>query len=312
MFRKIVIPVSYLPAAKQMLHWGAKLAGQTHSDLTLLYVATPQQAGPINIRVTHEKMTEWGVEPPSFRILREAEELVKAEGILQLDDQGREVERHSFKSLNEGLGEVHLQGINDGNIRLRLREGPVVSEILEEVEDPSYDLVLIGTRGTRGFRRNLLGTVAQDVALQSPCSVLIAKNLDKAKAILVGVTGRESSHEAVRQSVALAQALSLPIRLLAIAPTSESMERAQTYLEDGLRLVQALGGEAELVLEAGDPAKTLIQTAGEDHVLALGRTPISLMQRFFLGDISQKILDKGKCSVLIAVPSRASDSGHSD
>jgi len=312
MFRKIVIPVSYLPAARQMLHWGAKLTGQTQSDLTLLYVAIPQQAGPINIRVTHEKMTEWGVEPPSFRILREAEELVRAEGIIQLDDQGREVERHSFKSLNEGLGEVHLQGVNDENIRLRLREGPVVSEILKEVEDPNYDLVLIGTRGRSGFRRNLLGMVAQDVALQSPCSALIAKNLDKAKAILVGVTGRESSNEAVRQSVALAQALKLPIRLLAIAPTEQDKEQAQTCLDDALSLVHELGYEAELVLEIGDPAKTLILTAGEDHVLALGRTPISLMQRFFLGDISQRILDKGKCSVLIAVPSRVSESKNSD
>lgn len=307
MFRKIVIPVSYLPAATQMLHWGSKLTGQLHSDLTLLYVTQPQQGGPINIRVTHEKMTEWGVEPPSFRILREAEELMKAEGIIQLDDQGREVERHSFKSLSEGLGEVHLQGVHNENIRLRLREGPVISEILKEVEDPDYDLVLIGTRGKRGFRRHLLGTVAQDVALQSPCSVLIAKNLDKARAILVGVTGRESSREAVRQGVAMAKTLDLPVRLLAIAPTSEAQKQAQTYLDDGLTLVQSLDYDAELVLESGDPAKTLIQTAGEDHVLALGRTPISLMQRFFLGDISLKILDKGRCSVLIAVPPRMTE-----
>jgi nucleotide-binding universal stress UspA family protein len=271
----------------------------------LLYVTeTASNRSPINISVTNEKMSEWGVEPPSFRILREAEELIKAEGVLQLDEQGREVERHSFKSLSQGLGEVHLQGVDGEDVRLRLRQGPVIGEILNEVSDPLYDLIFIGTRGRRGFRRHLLGNIAQDISLNAPCSVLVAKQLGKARAVLVGITGRDSSKEALRQGVALAQALNLSVKLLSIAIKPEQRDKAQQYLDQGLAMTEALGVRAEGLLKEGEPGTTLMETAGDDHLLALGRTPMSLMQRVFLGDVSQKILDKGKSSVLIAVPPR--------
>lgn len=305
MFRKTVIPISYLPTARQTLRWGAQLTCSFHSDLTILYVNHTRQSGPINLSVTHEKMTEWGVEPPSFKLLREAEALIRAAGVIQLDERGREVERHAFKGLSPELVEVHLKGVHDEHIRLRLREGPVVAQILKEVDDPSYDLIFIGTRGQRGLRRHLLGSIAHDVALQAPCSVLVAKHLDRARAVLLGASGRESAREAIRQGVELARALELPVRLISIYSRADDREQAQTNLDAALNQVRALDYEAESLLEQGEPAKTLIQVAGQDHVLALGRAPLSLVQRFFLGDISQRILDRGRCSVLIAVPPRA-------
>ena len=304
MIRKTLISVSYLPTAEQTLRWGARLTQKFNSDLTLLYVSNVPQRGPLHTNLTRQKMGEWGIEPPSFRLLRQAEALLKQEGALQLDERGRELERHAFKALYRGVGEVHLTGVHGGNVRLRLREGPVVDEIVKEVEDPAYDLIFIGTRGQRGLRRYLLGNIAHDVAMQAPCSVLVSKGLAQARALLVGVTGRESSKEALRQGVELAQALSLPLRLISIYPQAEQRPGAQKHLDEALALVDALGYEAEPLLVAGEPAKTMIETAGQDHVLALGRAPMSLVQRVFLGDVSQKILNKGHCSVLIAVPPR--------
>lgn len=304
MFRKTVIAVSNLPTASQFLHWGAQLTRTLQSDLTVLYVSHTRHLGPLHLSVTAEKMAEWGVEPPSFRLLREAEALLKAEGALQLDERGQVVMRHSFKDIGQGVGEVHLKGIHQEDIRLRLREGLVVPQVLKEVEDPSYDLIFIGTRGQRGLGRNLLGNVAHDVALRAPCSVLVTKNLDKARAVLIGVTDRPSSGEAVVQGLALAKALELPLRLIAIAPLPHHRTQAQALLNATLPLIATMDYEAEALLKEGDPAKALIETAGEDHVLALGRAPMSLVRKVFLGDISQKILERGRCSVFIAVPPR--------
>lgn len=304
MFRKTLVAMAHLPTASQLLRWSARLTGQLHSDLTVLYVTVQRYFSPFHASLTAEKMAEWGVEPPSFKLLREAEASLKAEGALLLDEGGQIVMRHSFKDIGQGVGEVHLKGVHQEDIRLRLREGPVVQQILKEVADPGYDLIFIGTRGQSGLRRNLLGNVAHDVALRAPCSVLVTKHLDKARAVLVGVTGRPSSGEAVIQGLALAKALELPLRLIAVAPLPQHRPQAQALLDATLPLITSLDYQAGVVLKEGDPAKALIETAGEDHVLALGRAPMSLMQKVFLGDISQRILERGRCSVLIAVPAR--------
>jgi len=303
-FRKTVIPIAYLPASAATLRWGARLTRRLGSDLTVLYTAGAAQQGPLHASLAAEKMSEWGVDPPSFGILREAEELLKAEGALMLDERRRVVERHAFKAVDRGLYEVHVRGPHGENVRFRLREGAVVSQILQEVDDPAYDLICIGTRGRRGFRRHLLGSIAQDVAMHAPCSVLVAKHLDQIERVLVGVTGRESSREAPRQAAQLSRALDLPLELIAIFSDPEGREAAARHLAAGMELAHDLGIEATPRLEGGEPAKVLIHGALEGTLLALGRTPMSMVQKFFLGDISLKILDQGRCSVLIAVPPR--------
>lgn len=304
MFRKTVIPIAYLPTSAATLRWGARLTRRLGSDLTVLYTAQAAQQGPLHASLAAEKMSEWGVEPPSFGILREAEDVLKAEGALMLDARGRVVERHAFKAVDRGLYEVHARGPQGENVRFRLREGAVVSQILQEVEDPSYDLICVGTRGRRGFRRHLLGSIAQDVAMHAPCSVLVAKHLDQIERVLVGVTGRESSREALRQAAQLSRALELPLELIAIFPSPEQRDAAEQNLAAGIALARELGVAATPRLERGDPARVLIHTALEGTLLALGRTPLSMVQKFFLGDTSIKVLDQGRCSVLIAVPPR--------
>ena len=43
------------------------------------------------------------------------------------------------------------------------------------VEESSADLVVVGTRGRTGMRAILLGTVAERIVRESPCSVLAVK-----------------------------------------------------------------------------------------------------------------------------------------
>jgi nucleotide-binding universal stress UspA family protein len=39
----------------------------------------------------------------------------------------------------------------------------------------SYDLVVIGSRGQTGIKRFLLGSTAERIVRESPCSVLVVK-----------------------------------------------------------------------------------------------------------------------------------------
>ena len=59
-------------------------------------------------------------------------------------------------------------------LRVELVQGPPTSVITHAAEKGAHDLIAVGTHGHRGFRRLLLGSVAESVIRHAPCSVLVA------------------------------------------------------------------------------------------------------------------------------------------
>ncbi len=51
--------------------------------------------------------------------------------------------------------------------------GPAGKGIVEHMDSGRYDLVAIGSHGRRGIRRLLVGSVAETIAREAPCSVLV-------------------------------------------------------------------------------------------------------------------------------------------
>ena len=62
----------------------------------------------------------------------------------------------------------------DHPIHVDLQQGPPASVITHAAEKGGHDLIAIGTHGHRGFRRLLLGSVAESVIRHAGCSVLVA------------------------------------------------------------------------------------------------------------------------------------------
>ena len=59
-------------------------------------------------------------------------------------------------------------------LHVELVQGPPPSVITHAAEQGGHDLIAIGTHGHRGFRRLLLGSVAESTIRHAPCSVLVA------------------------------------------------------------------------------------------------------------------------------------------
>ncbi len=58
-------------------------------------------------------------------------------------------------------------------IHVEMVQGPAASVITNRAEQQGHDLIVVGTHGNRGFRRLLLGSVAEGVVRHAPCSVLV-------------------------------------------------------------------------------------------------------------------------------------------
>jgi len=62
---------------------------------------------------------------------------------------------------------------HDGGLHVELVQGPPAQVITETAGRGGYDLIVVGAHGHRGFRRLLLGSVAESTVHHAPCSVLV-------------------------------------------------------------------------------------------------------------------------------------------
>src|SRR5438132_10289211 len=72
-----------------------------------------------------------------------------------------------------------LQQIRPTDVRIPVHhaflEGDPASEIVRYAADAGIDLIVMGTHGRTGLERQLMGSVAEKVMRDAPCSVLVVK-----------------------------------------------------------------------------------------------------------------------------------------
>ncbi|AXY59845.1 universal stress protein [Acinetobacter sp. WCHAc010052] len=81
------------------------------------------------------------------------------------------------KNAQDRLAEIKLSFDRDGiTVNTRVVRGVVPSEgIIQIADEVGADLIIMGSHGRTGFKKLMLGSVAQNVLTQSPVPVLIVK-----------------------------------------------------------------------------------------------------------------------------------------
>ncbi|MDY6864198.1 MAG: universal stress protein [Thermodesulfobacteriota bacterium] len=84
-------------------------------------------------------------------------------------------EYHRAKNIIKSAEGIISQIAPDITVKNRIAVGPVSAEIIRIAESEKFDCIVIGTRGNRGLRRMLLGSVADEVILYAHCPVVVVR-----------------------------------------------------------------------------------------------------------------------------------------
>jgi nucleotide-binding universal stress UspA family protein len=115
----------------------------------------------------------------SLRAIQLAEDFSRRYGskvtILRVisDKENREEEEKYMKELLSSVKD--LEGISYKIISVNLEETSVPNEILREVEEGGYDMIIINARGTSLSREITMGSTALSVVINSPVSVIVIR-----------------------------------------------------------------------------------------------------------------------------------------
>lgn len=87
-----------------------------------------------------------------------------------LEDLLNEMEKASLEQLHQAKSKLKSAGINPETVHLK---GDPGYEILKYARETEQQLIIIGSRGLRGVRGMMLGSVSHKVSQLSSCPVLI-------------------------------------------------------------------------------------------------------------------------------------------
>ncbi|HEY3331305.1 MAG TPA: universal stress protein [Capsulimonadaceae bacterium] len=85
--------------------------------------------------------------------------------------------RQELREAQEHVHDVVLNVFRESNLRVRFRGevGQPVSVIVSVAEQERANLIILGSRGTGGFKALLMGSVSLGVLHHAPCPVLVVR-----------------------------------------------------------------------------------------------------------------------------------------
>jgi len=287
------------------LRYAAKLGSGVDADIVLLYVRPVDQglrSGGLQVRVARENMLKWGLELPGIKYLKKGRDILIEMGIM-----GKDWEEKSTHVGVEGdpLGDNKIEYIakSGKEVVLKLKVAQdVASGILEQWELGPYDIIILAASGRwRGIAKTMWDPpVALKVALNAPCSVLVARELDIGHGHLICTNGSEKSMNTIRKDAYLASRCECPIALISVSEDVEGEPQARESIERAVKELADMGiTVSETIVKVGDPVDEVIEAGPDFSVIVVSDSERPGLQRFFTGSLAHKVLKESYTSVMI-------------
>ncbi len=148
MLKKILLATDGSANSRKALAFAVEMASRYDSELYVLHVI------------------------PNMEIPVEVIEYLSAEDI---DDSPASfyLEKIGQKIIQQSENECKITGCE--NVRTIVLRGDPADMIIEVAKDKQIDIIIVGSRGLRGIKGRLLGSVSRKVSHASECSCLIVK-----------------------------------------------------------------------------------------------------------------------------------------
>ena len=315
MFSRILVPLDGSEMAEGIVPYVAQLANRLPADVVLLTVVDPDPV-PIEAADAPSHETQPEQPDPEADLLRDAQAYVDRIGQQLADDQ-------------------------DIEVACVATAGRPADQILATAEAEACDLIAMATHGRNAVLSGLLGSVTYRVAHYSTIPVLtiapvrgqeLPSGDDRIRDLIVPLDGSELGETALHAAAALAEAMSLRVRLarsfdpteydrrhrysLAFAGQGSARERLRArhneYLDsvaDGLR---SKGLDVDTDVLEGPTVRTLVEY-GEKSPQAIvvmathGRTGF---RRLLLGSVTEALVRSSSVPVLIVPPHAGGQEGN--
>lgn len=207
--------------------------------------------------------------------------------------------------------------LNDVLHEIILSEGPPSRVVEEIVREKRIDLIVVGTHGRKGFRKMMLGSVAEEIYRKASCPVLTIGPENPAnpesemspRRILLATDLLDRAHRACDYAIAMALRHASELILLHVIEDqqvsdfgrAEQQRLASLARMEGLIPAETpLASKPKLVVARGHAADEISRTASEykADLIVIGLHGGERMAAFFPGTVAYRVICQAPCPVL--------------
>jgi nucleotide-binding universal stress UspA family protein len=254
---KILLPVDFSERSALAVRYARELALHFHSELILAHVLPPLHS-------------EFGIEITGSMLV--------------------DIYRSRVDQAERELNAFEPEALAGLNVRRLLLHGDPATKIVELTHQEHIDLIAMPTHGYGPFRRFILGSNTAKVLHDADCPVWTGVHIEEAhpvdapfRKILCAVDLGPQSARALGWASWLQREFHGHLTLIhAIAARAEPLDEPDLSWRSGireiaeeelLRLQRDVGAEADLLLEAGEPARVICSAAARTGAgtLVIGR-----------------------------------------
>ncbi len=298
--KKIMVPVDFSPNANYAAGQAVAFAEKCGAEIDMVHVTLLHEYDPNNPR-------------------QDFPEIAKTEDRREVLDRP---EAHVGERMDRTLEGRQHHGVQINKVQVRgIAETDALLDYLKE--NPA-DLVIMGTHGRRGFKRWLLGSVAEEMIRFAPCPVLTVKegwrgSLGDIKKILVPIDFSLASKTALKNANQLAKLFGASLHLVHViqkpaypevygdiypspAAFFADAEDKARHIMESLQKEHHGAASVEIHVRKGHPSPEILSLAEEQEAdlvliahLGLSRLPDKVM-----GSVAEHVVRGAKCPALTA------------
>ncbi len=291
---KFLTAVSSIEYSKPTLKMGALIASVFDATHGIVYVGEKASAfHGSSVNLTRHNLDNWNIIHPGLEVLEWALEEIKK---MSPDNQDLAKIKFNPDHVHEEDGRVRviLPNDNGNRIELVLREGELIDQLRREIQLEGYNLAIIG--GSQN-KRHLAHSIIQYI----PCSIFVLQKFNPRKnyKLLLLVDDSSATKKSVEYGALIAKKLGWPVRTLTVSKTKRFGEGYQGAADMAKAYFQSKDIEVEQFFLTGDPVRTFVDFAGDNHFIIMGASTLNPLKQLFFGSKPIKTLEHTDVPILI-------------
>ena len=290
----ILIAISSKEYSGPTLDVGMNIARVLRASTTIVDVGQKiSEFSAKDIGLANELMKTWDIDRPGVDVLEWAYKYLEDNKFIDLKHVEDGFPKHSLVESGTGRAEIILKGLALENLSLILRNGDIIEELRNEVKAYNYDLTVIG-----GSEK---GSMSHDLVQYIDSSIFVVNNfnVNQNYKILLAVDESPGTAKAIKYGVRVAQAFNIKVDIVTISVDENFRPDSKLASSRAEKMMRRCGVDAEAFFRVGDPVETIVDFAGNDHIIIMGKSTQSPIAKFFKGSKPLDVMRKCQCPVLV-------------
>lgn len=291
---KILIAIGSKKFSKPTLRLGMKVAQAFNAKTTIIDVGEKiSEFSSHLVELAHDQMESWDFDPPGVDVLEWAFSYLSDNKLIDSKQIETGFPKNRLIDDGEDRKLVYLSGTVCKDVNLILRNGDIISELREEVQNGKYDVTILGKSRKRNMSHDLLQYINS--------SILVVNNYDNQKfdKILLPLNETDGMMKVAKYAIRVALALRVGIDILMVLE-QKSLNQMKSYnVKKVVKLIKRSGVQSTIDEKEGNIVDQIINAADKNKIIVMKASSMSPIKRYFKGSIPLSVMDKSDVPILI-------------